>query len=141
MAVNRRTPSRLKTLIAEDDRASRLLLQTFLSRYGECATAADGSQAVEAFRLAVGSSSPFDLICMDILMPRMDGHEAIKQVRAIEAAGGILPPSGVKIIVTTALNDMKDVVRAFQGLSDAYLVKPIERTQLLRQMWSLRLFE
>lgn len=128
-------------LIAEDDHASRLLLQTVLSRYGECSTAADGSEAVEAFRLAAGSASPFDLICMDILMPGMDGHEAIEQVRAIEAARGTVRPDGVKIIVTTALNDMRNVVRAFQGLADAYLVKPIDTAQLLRQMWSLRLIE
>lgn len=139
MAVNRSRPRRPKMLIAEDDPASRLLLQTILSRYGDCVTAADGSEAVEEFRLAAGGGSPFDLICMDILMPGMDGHEAIEQVRAIEAARGILPPNGVKIIVTTALNDMKHVARAFAGLADAYLVKPIDRAQLLRQMWSLEL--
>jgi two-component system chemotaxis response regulator CheY len=128
-------------LIAEDDYSSRLLLQTVLSRYGECSTAADGCEAVEAFRLAGGSGSLFDLICMDILMPGMDGHEAVKQVRAIEAARGVLPPDGVKIVMTTALNDMKHVVRAFEGLADAYLVKPIHTAQLVRQMWSWRLIE
>jgi two-component system chemotaxis response regulator CheY len=96
---------------------------------------------VEAFRLAADGGSPFDLICMDILMPGMDGHEAIKQVRALEAARGTLPPHGVKIIMTTSLNDMKEVARSFLGLCDAYLVKPIDTAALLRQMWSLGLIE
>jgi two-component system chemotaxis response regulator CheY len=131
----------LKTLIAEDDFTSRLFLQTFLSRYCECHIAVNGSEAVEVFRTAAESGSPFDLICMDILMPGMDGHEAVKQVRALEAARGILPAAGVKIIMVTTLNDMKEVVRSFQGLCDAYLVKPIDGPTLLRQMWSLGLME
>jgi two-component system chemotaxis response regulator CheY len=91
--------------------------------------------------MAAGGGSPFHLICMDILMPGMDGHEALKQVRALEAACGILPADRVKIIMTTSLDDMKEVVRSFQGLCDAYLVKPLDAAGLLRQMWSLRLIE
>ena len=76
----------MKTLIVEDDFTSRLFLQTFLSRYGECHIAVNGREAVEAFRMAADNGSPYDLICMDIMMPEMDGQEAVKQIRALEEA-------------------------------------------------------
>jgi two-component system chemotaxis response regulator CheY len=129
----------LKTLIVEDDAVIRLLLMNFLSPYGECHSAGNGREALEMFRSATDGGTPFDLICMDILMPEMDGQEALKQVRALEAANGILPADGVKIIMTTTVSDMKQVVQSFQGHCDAYLTKPIDTAELLRHMWSLRL--
>ena len=129
----------MKTLIVEDDFTSRLLLQTFLSRYGECHLAVNGKEAVEAFRMALDNGSPYNLICMDILMPEMDGTEAVKQVRGLEEARGILSTYGVKIIMTTAVSDMKEVIRSFEGLCDAYLIKPIDTAELLRHLESFRL--
>ena len=121
----------MKTLIVEDDFPSRLVLQTFLSRYGECHIAVNGQEAVDAFRAALENGSAYDLICMDIMMPVMHGREAVKQVRLLEEARSILPSSGVKIIMTTALDDMKEVARCFNELCDAYLIKPIDLAKLL----------
>jgi len=131
----------MKTLIVEDDFTSRLFLQTFLSRYGDCHMAVNGKEAVEAFRLATENGSPYHLICMDIMMPEMDGQEAVRQVRALEEARGVLSPHGAKIVMTTAVNEMKEVFRSFQALCDAYLVKPIDTAELLSQLKSFRLIE
>jgi two-component system, chemotaxis family, chemotaxis protein CheY len=129
----------MKTLIVEDDFTSRLFLQTFLSRYGETHIAVNGKEAMEAFRMATDSKSPYDLICMDIMMPQMDGKEAVKQVRAIEEARGVLSPCGAKIIMTTAVTDMKDVMQSFKELCDAYLFKPIDTSKLLGELKSFQL--
>jgi len=131
----------MKTLVVEDDFTNRLLLQTFLSRYGECHLAVNGREAVQAFQMATDSRAPYDLICMDILMPEMDGMEAVKQVRALEEAGGVLSTHGVKIFMTTAVNDVKEVIRSFQELCDAYIFKPIDTGELLRHLRSFRLVE
>src|SRR5579871_5572526 len=101
----------MRTLIVEDDFTSRLLLQTFLSPYGECHIVVNGQEAVAAFRAARKSGEYYDLICMDIMMPEMDGQAAIQEIRSIEEAGGTLSSSGVKIIMTTAVDDAKSVVR------------------------------
>jgi len=121
----------MRTLIVEDDFTSRLLLQSFLSQYGDCHIAVNGSEAVAAFRAAQKSRQRYDLICMDIMMPEMDGQTAVREIRAIEEAGGTLSTSGVKIIMTTAVDDVKNVMQSFQSLCDAYLFKPIDTQKLL----------
>ncbi|MGD0363226.1 MAG: response regulator [Bryobacteraceae bacterium] len=131
----------MKTLIAEDDLTSRLVLQTFLARYGECHIAVNGWEAVEAFRLALEAGQPYDLICMDIMMPKMDGREAVSHVRAMEEARGIHSTSGVKIIMTTAVTEVQEVAQCFHALCDDYLVKPIDLAKLLKHVVSYRLVE
>jgi len=130
---------RLRMLLAEDDFANRLVLQTFLTRYGECHVAVNGRETVEAFRSAWERGQRYDLICMDIRMPEMDGCEAVRQVRAIEEAHGTLSTSGAKIIMTTAVDDIKEVIRCFKELCDSYLMKPIDLGELLSQMKSYQL--
>jgi two-component system, chemotaxis family, chemotaxis protein CheY len=124
----------LRMLLVEDDFTSRLLLQTFLSRYGECHVAVNGREAVEAFRSALEQGQRYDLICMDIMMPEMDGREAVRQVRLLEEARGILSSSRVKIIMTTAVDDIKEAMRCFKEICDEYLTKPIDLAKLLSHM-------
>src|SRR5580693_227748 len=121
----------MRTLIVEDDFTSRLLLQSFLAQYGECHIAVNGMEAIAAFRASQQSGNKYDLICMDIMMPEMDGQTAVREIRAIEEAGGTFSSSGVKIIMTTALDDVKNVVQSYKALCDAYLFKPIDTGRLL----------
>jgi two-component system chemotaxis response regulator CheY len=108
--------------------------KTFLSRYGACHVAVNGREAVEAFRAALEHGQPYDLICMDIMMPEMGGREAVRQVRALEEARGVNSTHGAKIIMTTAVDDLQEVIRCFQELCDSYLVKPLDLARLLGQM-------
>ena len=129
----------MRTLIVEDDFTSRLLLQTYLARFGECHVAINGLEAVEAFRMSKQNGNGYDLICMDIMMPEMDGQAALREIRAIEEAGGTLSTSGVKIIMVTALDNVKEVVKSFNALCDAYVFKPVDTTQLLNHLKTLAL--
>jgi len=129
----------MRTLIVEDDFTSRLLLQSFLSKYGECHVAVNGKEALAAFRAAQESGQKYDLICMDIMMPEMDGQTAVKEIRALEEAGGTLSTKGAKIIMTTALSDVQNIIQSFKSLSDAYLFKPIDTGKLLGHMRDLHL--
>jgi two-component system, chemotaxis family, chemotaxis protein CheY len=141
-AATDRTPQGRKSprmLLVEDDFASRLLLQTFLSRFGECHVAVNGWEAVEAVRIALDKGQRYDMICMDIMMPVMDGRQAVRQVRAAEEEHGILSTYGTKIIMTTAVEDVKEVVQCFKELCDAYLTKPIDLAQLLGHLKSFQL--
>jgi two-component system chemotaxis response regulator CheY len=122
-----------KTLIAEDDLTSRILLQEILKRYGPVHTVVNGREAVEAVRAAMKLGEPFDLICLDIMMPEMDGYEALKEIRGMERSRGVLSSEGAKIFMVTALGDVKNVMQAFREC-DAYLLKPIDKWKLLERL-------
>ena len=129
----------MKTLIVEDDFTSRLLFQEFLKSYGQSHIAVNGRESIEAVCRALEAGEPYDLICLDIMMPEMDGQEALKQIRKQEEIRGILPPDGVKVVMTTALDDIKNVLTAYHGLCDAYLTKPIRKEDLLNELRKLKL--
>jgi two-component system chemotaxis response regulator CheY len=117
----------------EDDFTSRVLLQTFPSRVGECHIAVTGKEAVDACRAAREQGREYDLICMDILMPEMDGHGALRVIREQEAAAGVLSKAA-KIVLTTGLGKIENVNAAYEGLCDGYLVKPIHAGKLLEEL-------
>lgn len=131
----------MKTLIAEDDLVSRLLLHTLLSRYGTCHTVVTGMEAVKAFTLAVDTDAPYDLVCMDIRMPGLDGKDAVKALRALEEERGIFSSHGVKVIMTTGSNETKQVFKSFQVLCDDFLIKPIDTGELLNLLETYSLIQ
>jgi two-component system, chemotaxis family, chemotaxis protein CheY len=125
----------MKALVVEDDAVSRRLLQSILSPRCDCHTAADGQEAVEAFKSALDEDAPFDLICMDIMMPNMDGHEALTRIRSIEKDRGTPPEKLTKVIMTTALSDPQNVVKAlYREGAATYIVKPVEKDRLLEEL-------
>jgi CheY-like chemotaxis protein len=73
---------------------------------------------------------PFDLICLDIMMPKLDGQTVLKEIRALEAEHSVASGKEAKIIMTTGLNDQRNVVEA-NPRCDAYLTKPIDRAKLM----------
>lgn len=121
----------MKALIVEDDFTSRLLLQQILNPYGECHIAVNGKEAIEAFMVAWAEGSRYDLICLDIMMPEIDGQEVLKRIRSMEETDGASAVNGVKIIMTTALRDKKNVFTAFEEQCDGYLVKPIDKAKMI----------
>ena len=118
---------------------SRQLLEVYLNDYGICHTAENGKEAVEAIKESYTWGQPYQLICMDILMPEMNGHDALRQIRAFEESKGITSTNGVKIIMTTALNEIASVKKAYLSLCDGYLVKPIRKQKLDTELRKLNL--
>lgn len=131
----------MRILIAEDDLASRKFLYKFLSAYGDCDITVDGIEAVEAFLLAWDEGAPYDLICLDIMMPKLDGLKALKAIRDIERQKEIDEKNRVKIIMTTALNDTGNVFGAFESGCEAYAAKPIDTQKMLEVMRKLQLIK
>ena len=116
-------------------------MQKFLAPYGESHVAVNGNEAIEAFTQAINSDEPYQLICLDIMMPEMDGHATLKEIRAFEENKGIMVGDGVKIIMTTALGDMDNKLTAVKEFCDAYLVKPIDRSKVLELIDSFGLIK
>jgi two-component system chemotaxis response regulator CheY len=131
----------MKTLVVEDDFISRLVMQQLLSPYGECHVAIDGAESIKAFKLAKEEKKPYNLICLDIMMPGMNGHDALKIIRSLEKKEGILLGMGVKVIMTTALKNKENVFSAFNEFCDAYIVKPIDKNVLLDHLRTFGLID
>ena len=131
----------MKTLIVEDDFTSRVVLQGLLAPYGECHVAVNGKEAVQACASALMTGQPYNLICLDIMMPEMDGQTALNEIRTEEERTGIASRRRARIIMTTALDDVRNIMDAFYGLCDGYLTKPIDGARLLQVLDQFNLRE
>lgn len=129
----------MKILIAEDDLVSRSFLSKFLSKYGECDLVVDGLETIDAFLIALKEGKPYQMICLDIMMPKVDGVKTLKAIRDLEKQYGVLPKKRSKIIMTTALAEAQLVRTAFEYGCQAYATKPIDTKKLLEVMEKLGL--
>jgi len=129
----------MRILIVEDDFASRKFMLRFLSKYGECDITVDGMEAIEAFLMALESKEGYDLVCLDIMMPAMDGYQVLKSIRDIEIEKEIPDEMRAKIIMTTALNEGKNVTKAFDLGCVAYAGKPIDQEKFENVLKKLEL--
>ena len=120
----------LKILVVEDDFLSRNYLSKLVAEYGEIEVAVDGVEAIDAVKRSYAEGRPYDLIFLDIMMPRKDGQVALKEIRAYEETAGVSALETCKIVMTTALGDAKNVMSAFGSLCDAYVTKPFSKNAI-----------
>lgn len=125
----------MRFLIADDNRFSLELIKSVLEEYGECVCAEDGVKAVEEFEKSLNGGNLFDLICLDIRMPRMDGQEALCRIREIEKKDRADIEHDTVVTMITALDDEMHITEAFlKGNATGYITKPITRDKLIDEM-------
>jgi two-component system chemotaxis response regulator CheY len=129
----------MRVLIVEDDLVGSRLMKKFLEADCFCHLAFDGKEAIEAFEAAMKEEKPYDLLCLDIMMPEVSGIDVLKTIRRIEEKRGIPPEKGVKVIMTTAMNDADVIVESFNARCDGYVVKPIRKEMLFEEIENLGL--
>jgi two-component system, chemotaxis family, chemotaxis protein CheY len=120
----------MNCLIVDDDPTGLALLERYLKPFGRISTAADGKQAVEMFREGTKNGEPFQFVCLDIMMPEMNGQQALKAMRSIEKEFGLTGSAVARIVMTTSLDDKDNLLEALP-MCDAYLVKPIHMSDLM----------
>lgn len=131
----------MRILIAEDDMNSRKFLHKFLSRYGECDLVVDGLEVLDAFLLSVKEDKKYDLICLDIMMPKIDGIRVLQTIRDMERQKNVPKEERSKIIMTTAMAQTQLVQQAFEIGCDAYAAKPIDVSKMIKVMEEFNLIE
>jgi class 3 adenylate cyclase len=120
-----RTPPRI--LIVDDNPTNVKVLQTRLVADGyDVVTAADGEEG-----LAAAKREGPDLILLDVMMPKLDGIEVCRRLRA-DATFPFTP-----IIMVTAMADVKDVVAGLEAGGDEYLTKPVDHAALAARVRSM----
>lgn len=110
-----------KILVVEDDQAIQALLQDFLIEAGyDVVTASDGVEALSEFE-----KQPFDLILLDVMLPKIDGFAVCEVIRQ---------KSDVAIVMLTALDDEEHQIRGLDLQVDDYLTKPFSMPILIRKI-------
>lgn len=127
----------MRILIAEDDMSSRRFLYKFMEGYGECDMTVDGMEALDAFLMSLDDEEYYDLVCLDIMMPKVDGVKVLHVIRDLEKQKSVPEDKCAKIIMTTALNDVDLVKGLFEKGCDAYATKPIDIKKLATVMEKL----
>jgi CheY-like chemotaxis protein len=116
----------LRVLLAEDNLLNQKLMCAIMSKEGwEITTASDGASAV-----SLAGTGNFDIILMDVQMPRLDGLEATRIIRQKEKAFG----SHVPIVAITAYAMAEDKGRCLQAGMDDYISKPINRSEMIQKI-------
>lgn len=115
-----------RILIVEDDMVSRKFLNRYFKEYGDSDMVVDGLEAIDAYLISIKENNPYDIICLDIMMPKVDGVKVLKAIRDLEIQYKMPEDKRAKIIMTTALAESQIVKTAFDIGCDAYASKPID---------------
>jgi two-component system, sensor histidine kinase and response regulator len=122
---------KLKILIAEDNRINAQVARFTFAPLAEVIEIVDnGEAAVEKF-----NSDDYDMIFMDVKMPRMDGFEATRKIREIESMRN--NGSHIPIIALTANNQYEQIQECLQNGMDAFLSKPMKTEDIVNVIQSL----
>lgn len=119
---------RLSVLVAEDNEINALLMRSLLNRLGHRAVlATNGEEALESWLAAESAGAPYDLVLMDIQMPKLDGIETTRQIRAREAGRRA---RRTPVLALTANTLIEDRYACFEAGMDGFLVKPLDGDKL-----------
>lgn len=124
----------MKTLIVEDEMLSRTLLLEILRPFGTVHVAVNGKEAIDAVRSALLTEQPYQLICLDIQLPDLDGIAVLKEVRVEEKRAKLNPRLLAKILMTTAMSDKAIVARAIEAGCNGYMLKPYDSDRIVQQL-------
>jgi two-component system, chemotaxis family, chemotaxis protein CheY len=131
-----------RVLIVDDSRYQRYLIAQALDGMFTPDHAADGREALALFQAALASSAPYDLVVMDILMPELNGHDALAAIRSLEAAHGLTSEARVPAVMLSSLDDPSNMLRAqFESGAQAYVTKPFTPATLHEALTNLGLLD
>lgn len=129
----------MRVLVVEDDHVSEAIITAFLPESAEVEVVDNGTDAIEIHARALDDQHGFDLICLDVMLPGVDGAAVLRNIRDKEAAVGLPEDARAKVIMTTSVAERATVLEILQTGCDGYLVKPYDKTRLLEELERLAL--
>ncbi|MEO5378848.1 MAG: response regulator [Magnetococcus sp. DMHC-6] len=125
----------MKILISDDELYNRLVLEKILSPYGVCDQTINGLEAVDAFHIALFDGTPYDLICLDMMMPELDGLGVLRQIRLLEQEVGIKAEERAKVFIVSAMDpeELEEMNFIPDDYTD-YLAKPIDQKHVFNKL-------
>jgi len=124
----------MKILIVDDENISRKILLKKMELIGECTTVNDSLKALVLYDKAVKAKDPFEIITLDVSMPKMDGRQVLSMIRKKEKAMKIVKKDRVKIIMVTSRMNISTIKECIKLGCDGYISKPVNKYQLLESL-------
>ena len=115
----------MKILVVDDVALNCRVLSALLAPHGQIVAVNTGHEAVDAFRHAWAVNAPFNLICLDIMLPDLDGVKVLQVLRKMEEAMKVEAGQRVRILMVSALMDSKVILHARESGCDGYILKPV----------------
>jgi signal transduction histidine kinase/HPt (histidine-containing phosphotransfer) domain-containing protein len=121
--------SQFRILLVDDEPVNRQVLHNHLSMQNyQLVEAVGGQQALDIVEESTEHNDPFDLILLDIMMPKVSGYDVCKKLREI------YPVNDLPVIFLTAKNQVADLVQSFAVGANDYLSKPVSKHELLTRV-------
>ena len=132
----------MKVLIVEDDAVSRKMIEMLIKPLADkYDLAKEGLMALDFFNKSIDEENRYDLVLLDIMLPKMDGQTLLQKFRKKEKAKGIYGKSSCKIVMVSALGDAGNIMEAFKNQCDGYLTKPYNKNNLIAELKKLELIQ
>lgn len=124
----------MKSLVVDDYPINRIILHKYLSVLGAVHDAEEGLKGIELFEQALRTTAPYDLVCLDIAMPGLNGFEVLTRMRELESDYGISKPA---IVIMVSAHSGKENIMTAVERADGFIVKPITQEILYSKLRSL----
>lgn len=132
----------LKYLIVDDSKSARMKLESILRPFGKCRMAKDGLEAVELVKSALDKNLTYDLVLMDIEMPAMDGHTALKRIQDLQMEKGVPEDERMKAIMVSSRKGTDDIMQAhYEEGAAIYITKPFEDETVIEALANLGIID
>lgn len=128
----------MKVLIIDDEKISRKVLLKQMEGVGDCTAVDNSRKGLEMVEKSLSGQTPYDLITMDVSMPKMDGRMLLKRIREKEKELNIKKRDRIKIIMVTSRMNISTIKECIGLGCDGYLSKPVNRYQLFTSLAKLK---
>ncbi|NOG44003.1 MAG: response regulator [Calditrichaeota bacterium] len=129
----------MKSLIIEDTAVIYRIVNHILSEFGESHIAVNGLEGIKKVKMAIDAGQNYDLICLDIMLPEINGLDVLSNIRNLEKNSSGTKKS--KIIILTSLSEPKYIKASLARGCDSYILKPVDKYKLLAEMKKLKVIE
>lgn len=121
----------MRVLIVDDNKINRRFLESLLNKHADCYMDVNGKDAINTFEKSLEDKKYFDVILMDVMMPEVDGLQALNIIRDIERKMNIPKEDAVKVVVISALNNIIEVEMMLDEEKELFIHKPIQIEELI----------
>lgn len=127
----------MRILIVDDELVGRTKLETILETIGDCTAVEDGSAGLDAFEQAWENLTPFDVICLDIQMPGLDGRDVLRRIRKVEESMNLDERAKTMVVMVTSMSDQSSVLSYLDAGCNDYIVKPFDPVTVIEKISNL----